>query len=370
MLKTCLAGVFRGSIGIGIYFLIALTSVSVSARTLLESENTLYNLNLIGFAHLDLAEFDDAPPATSGITLDEGFQEARLALHLSSRLGQRFSAFLEAEVTADEDDVGLEVERVIVKYDIDNVSQFSVGRYHAPIGYWNQHYHHGRWLQISKNRPVQSEFGLGFLPGHFWGAMYERRFALKTATIELDLGIGERTESFLIPDFAGPVTISGEEAVMAQINVTPASNTNLTFGGSLWVGDLEGPGNLSIEEQVLTAHVNYKMGLGEFVGEVSAVKHDFSDARGSFDSYGGYLQYSYHLQQWAGRMQPFVRLDYPNIDSEDLIFSSLQSHDRQTLGMRIEVSERSAIKVEARHDKYPDTGQSVNSLHGQFATYF
>lgn len=56
-------------------------------------------------------------------------------------------------------ELDLEIERVLVKYDIDNNSQISVGRFQAPVGYWNQFYHHDRWLQLSKDRPLQTEFG-------------------------------------------------------------------------------------------------------------------------------------------------------------------------------------------------------------------
>ncbi len=346
------------------------SSLPSTATTLWESDDTLRNVNLIGFAHIDVAQFDSLPEQQN-TQIDDGFQEARVALHLSSRLSSRITTFIEAELTVTEDNTSDSLERWVVKYDIDNNSQISAGRYHAPVGYWNQYYHHGRWLQISKDRPVQSDFGLGFVPAHYVGVMYERKIRTESLTIDLDIGLGQGREAdLIIPDFSSPVTVKGKEAFVAQINVTPNKNRKLNYGGSTWVGDLKSSDGSTFEEQVFTAHFRYSGITGDFLAEASAVKHDSQDARGNTSNYGAYLQYSHRLSVMEGRLRPYVRLDYLDIDEDDYVFAGLQSQDRQTLGIRYDVTDNSAIKFEIRHDDLKDDDLSIESIHGQFSAFF
>lgn len=46
-----------------------------------------------------------------------------------------------------------EVERVIIRYDLNDYFRVSFGRYHTLINYWNTAFHHGEWLQTSISRP-------------------------------------------------------------------------------------------------------------------------------------------------------------------------------------------------------------------------
>lgn len=360
---------FTSAFALATAIIVSLLPVLSNARTLWESDDTLSNINAIGFAHLDIASYDlDADQ--SAVPVNDGFQEARLALHVSSRFARRFTTFIEAEATATEDDINLEIERAIIKYDINNSSQISVGRYHSPVGYWNQFYHHGRWLPVTKDRPVQTEFGTGFLPSHYWGAMYEKKFNSDSFVVNLDLGVGEgRDESFSVFD-GSLVTFSGTESVTAQINVSPISNRNLSFGTSFWYGDLEGNSNLTIGEQVFTAHVNLTTVSGEFLGEVSLVQHSYDNGMPDTDSDGGYLQYSHRLQSFGGRLKPYFRLDYLNVDEDDMLFSNLESTDRQTIGLRYDLTDNSALKFEIRRDDFSVLNESVNSLQAQIATFF
>ena len=349
---------------------ILFSSTSTNATTLWESDDTLSNINVIGFAHVDLAE-SNLDSDQDSLPIDDGFQEARVALHLSSRFARRFTTFIETEVTATEDDIDIEVERAIIKYDINNSSQISVGRYHSPVGYWNQFYHHGRWLPVTKDRPLQTEFGAGFLPSHYWGAMYEKKFTSDSFVVNMDLGFGAgRDESFNVFDGNNRATFSGTESVTAQLNISPAGNRALTLGASFWYGDLEGDSNLTVGEQVFTAHVNFVTTNGEIISEVSLVQHDYSNGKDDTQSEGAYLQYSHRLNGFNGQLKPYVRLDFLNIDSEDLLFESQESTDRQTIGIRYDITDNTAIKFELRRDDFTDLDESVNSVQAQIATFF
>ncbi len=68
-------------------------------------------------------------------------------------------------------EVGLDLERMFIRW---HTERFFVdaGRTHTELGYWNNAYHHGRWLQMSVERPrgVLFEDEGGILPIHWVGA--------------------------------------------------------------------------------------------------------------------------------------------------------------------------------------------------------
>ncbi len=351
------------------------------AATLLESEDTLYNLNLLGFFHIDFG--DQLSADDSGPDIERGFQEARLIGHFSSQLGPRLSAFMEVEATATNSDSTVKMERVVVKYDIDNNSQFSVGRFHSTVGYWNQYYHHGRWLQVTKDRPVQTEFGHAFLPAHHWGAMYERSFRRGDRIIELDLSAGAgRDEDIVLPEMGhhggGSFRHGGHQgngprlrsnwAVMSQVNIVPSDRRGFAFGGSFWAADLEGNGD-EYDELIITGHINYTDDTSALLGEVAWVQHDADRGGGSADSLAGYLEYNFHLGGRAD-LRPYGRVDYADVDEDDPVFAGLESRTRISLGARYDITPSTAFKFELRRDRFLDSGESANSVQAQLAMIF
>lgn len=354
---------------------------SAMSATLWESDDTLYNLNLLGFFHLNAAARLSDAQATPDPALDTGFQEARLIGHFSSRLGPRFSAFMEAEATQTDDDTSVRMERLIVKYDINNASQLSFGRFHAPVGYWNQHYHHGRWLQTSKDRPLQTEFGGTYFPAHYWGAMYERSISIGERIVELDIGVGAgRDEDIAAPGLpqrhakhaghsGGGDVLRGNWSVMWQVNVVPANRVGTGFGASFWYGDLEGDG-LKVKERILTGHVNHIGESSALLGEVSFSQHERRIGGGYTDNYAGYLEYNFVLDPVSARLRPYGRLEMSDIDEDDVAYSALQSRKRYSLGARFDLTDSGAFKLELRRDELRGGGPSTNSLQAQYAAIF
>ena len=54
--------------------------------------------------------------------------------------------------------VGIDLERSYVQYVVGPWLKVSVGRFHTALGYWNDTYHHGGYLQTSVSRPVMERF--------------------------------------------------------------------------------------------------------------------------------------------------------------------------------------------------------------------
>ena len=126
-----------------------------------------------------------------------GFNEGLFILHMISSLSQRVSVFGELSFTARTDagigtppapGFNMEVERYIIRYDLNDYFKLSFGRYHTPINYWNTAFHHGQWLQTTISRPEMTQFGSSFLPVHFVGSLIEG--AVPAGGLNLNYNVG------------------------------------------------------------------------------------------------------------------------------------------------------------------------------------
>ena len=88
-----------------------------------------------------------------------------------------------------------EVERVIIRYDLNDYFKLSFGRYHTPINYWNTAFHHGQWLQTTISRPEMTQFGGSFIPVHFVGSLVEGAVPAGGLNLNYNFGRGQRARS-------------------------------------------------------------------------------------------------------------------------------------------------------------------------------
>lgn len=95
-------------------------------------------------------------------------------------------------------DVGIDLERIFVGWRSERVS-VDAGRTHAELGYWNNAFHHGRWLQIPTGRPevLKFEDEGGILPVHQVGvSAHFRAYVEGDRQIELVGSIGNGRGNF------------------------------------------------------------------------------------------------------------------------------------------------------------------------------
>src|SRR6185437_14537560 len=95
-------------------------------------------------------------------------------------------------------DVGIDLERIFVGWRGERVS-VDAGRIHAELGYWNNAFHHGRWLQIPTGRPevLKFEDEGGILPVHQVGvSAHFRAYVEGDRQIELVGSIGNGRGNF------------------------------------------------------------------------------------------------------------------------------------------------------------------------------
>lgn len=151
------------------------SSVAVAVQAAVEEAIQYPSLRLHGFLDVNFAATDGGAPA--------GFHMGQLVLHLASALGPKVNVFAETSFTPRTPggpgtvptSYTADLERGFIRYDHNDAFKLSFGRFHTPIGYWNNAYHHGLFLQTTVSRPEMMAFGTTFQPVHFIGVLAEGR---------------------------------------------------------------------------------------------------------------------------------------------------------------------------------------------------
>ena len=137
----------------------------------------------------------------------EGFHMGQMVGHVIADIDEGLNFFGEVSVTGKDNGYSIEVERVLVRYDFDDVFRISAGRFHTPVGYWNTAFHHGSWLQTSTARPEMIKFGSRFIPTHFVGLIAEGGLPSHPSGLGYSLGVGNgRAENIARAGDAGTST--------------------------------------------------------------------------------------------------------------------------------------------------------------------
>jgi hypothetical protein len=138
----------------------------VSSDTLPTQMKDLHDLRGIqwrGFGEADYKVLNQKIPelATNGFVPGSagGFYTGDLDLLLTSKITEK-SDFLAEMVIAEGDaqSFSIGLDRVLYKYDYNDHFRTSFGRYHTGIGYYNQAFHSGKWLQTMADRPLIMQF--------------------------------------------------------------------------------------------------------------------------------------------------------------------------------------------------------------------
>src|SRR5262249_23292353 len=114
------------------------------------------------------------------------FALGALDLFVTSQISEKFSMLSEINFEAgDDNNIGVDLERLMLTYAGNDHFKLRFGRYHTAIGYYNPAYHHGTWFQTATGRPYMFLFedGGGPLPVHnvgvsLTGSIPSRRLGL------------------------------------------------------------------------------------------------------------------------------------------------------------------------------------------------
>jgi hypothetical protein len=300
-------------------------------------------LTLRGFSDVSLSFRDEDRPLT--------FSLGQFDLFLTSSLADDVSVVAEIVFEFEEDDneVVLDVERVLLRYAPSDRFTLTIGRMHTPLGYWNQTFHHGAWLQTTAHRPILYHFEDegGVLPVHQVGVQMAGTFGTRPGSLKYSLSVSNgrgRTPT----EIANVQDASDDKAVNVLAGFAPTAVPGLelalvgyfdTIPAAPELGRLD-----TISERILGGAFVYSRKAIELLAEGSRIRHRH---RGDvFETWGGYLQAAWKRERWA----PYYRFDHLDVP-EGEPFLEAESITRHTAGLRLDPTHWAAVKGEYHLDR-------------------
>jgi hypothetical protein len=298
-------------------------------------------LHIHGFSDVDYVA-SDATGAHSG------FQLGQFALHFSSALARKTSFFGEVTATPNRDAYAFEVERSFVRYDYNDAFKISFGRFHTPIGYWNDAFHHGLWLQTTIRRPEQVRIGGIYVPVHFVGLKAEGDIPSGPLGLGYEAGIGNGRSEVLsrAGDAGDPNT---NRAWLVDLLVHPIVPYGLKAGVSAYRDRLSIAAQPAIDEWIISGYAAWTRETPELIGEYIGVRHHDSLTGADHDSRAFYVQAACRLPGRVHVVKPYARYEKLDVASADPVFG-FPDQQVVTGGARFDLMALAAFKVEYRNE--------------------
>ena len=318
----------------------------------------------------------------------KGFYVGSLSFYLAPSFGDNVKTLVEPnfEVNA-EGAVTADIERLQIGYAFSDAATVWGGRFHTPYGYWNTAFHHGAQIQTAILRPrfLDFEDDGGILPSHMVGILATGKFRTARGRLTYDafvgngpriIGVSATTLGTLDPSLAG----DSHHSVMAGLNLGYELSGNLSglrLAAHGISGDVDTDTPLIHKETALNIFGGSAVYLAndwEVMSEYYRFANkDISGATGTHGSWASYLQ--------AGRnyhhLTPYARLEKAVLNQQDNYFASQangQSYTRQALGLRYDVDENMALKLELLNSTFMAealrTAAAYRSLFVQYAIGF
>ena len=241
------------------------------------------------------------------------------------------------------------IERLQIGRLTDSGNTLWFGRFHNPLSYWNERYHHGAYVQTSISRPGIHEFEDlgGPLPVHLTGLMLDRPAPAAggwRTTFALAAGPALTDQVLTPPDISLDV---GEHKATAAARLSYSA-----MPGESELGLVAGAARLPAIEQPFAQAVQRVLGVfadwhshpTRVVGEALFIRHRFDDGvRQRFAA--GYLQAQYAL---TTQVTFYTRIERTTGTAHDRFLAALPAFvgEREVGGVRFEVGRQQALKLE------------------------
>jgi hypothetical protein len=263
-----------------------------------------YSLNFFGDFSFGLYSPRDGDHQPSFLLGDQDFLiRGQLGNHLvaTTEFGIGFGGTSEASV---------DLERLGVRWQ-DTHFFVDAGRTHTDIGYWNDAYHHGHWLQPTIDRPrwVRFEDEGGLLPVHWVGVSAGASMNVGAGTLRAAVSVGNGRGK-VVDDIRNGTDYSPDKAVHGLIEYLGLGVPDLRVGIS-GIYDRIAPQSAqdrpalpdqAIQEFILGAHAAYSGYPLLVICEGYLITHSAADR--VFRTYGGFGLAGYAI----GAFMPYVEL--------------------------------------------------------------
>ena len=338
-------------------------AAGLTAELSIRNVRSRYTLNFFGDTSLSMGK-PTAPDHFLGFGI--GAQDVLI----KGELGKHLAALTEFAVESGDAGFGIDVERFNVRWQSGPI-YIEAGRSHTALGYWNNAYHHGRWLQLAIARPrwVAFEDSGGLLPVHWVGVTSGAKLNVGAGTLNLIASIGNGRGK-IVDDVRNTGDYQSLKAIQLGAEYVGLHWPDLRIGvaGILdripaqATGDRPALPDQRIDEMIGSAHVAYASVPLLLVAESYLVVH--RAAAQQWSTYGGFLLVGYSFGQFTpyleveriasrGGADPFFvpNPTAPGVPSFDT-FNGIA-------GLRIDLSDWTALKAEYRHTRYLDSSSTT-----------
>jgi hypothetical protein len=316
------------------------------------------------------------------------FRLGTLDLFTSQKISTNTDAFIETAFEDGGDGFGLDVERLWVRREINPLFKIAAGRFHAPLGYWNRHFHHGVLIQDTPDRPQFLEFEDGdgaILPMHAIGLMATGDAVTGAGTFGYEFNIANG--SFLDTDLNGG--LGNEIGIGDVLDVSDRKNFFLRgtykpftlpievglFGASINYLERHGgtspsallgaqDGDLLVKQSVAGLDVHYNQGRLDVLSELFYL-HDDSRVSGGKSGHATafYAQAGWQLMQKLKVVYRFEMLDAGQSKDTYFMILNTPNYVHNIVGLRYDLDDSNALMFQLKNVNAENLPKSTVSNH-------
>lgn len=334
------------------------------------SETAAPKLEIRGFGHVqyDYSQSDYSDETQSDTN---HFTNGGVDLFITSKIADKISFLNETVFEFGSNGANvLDVERVLLKYDMEDWLKIAIGRGHTSLGYWNQQFHHGTWLQTTASRPIMYRFedDGGILPVHFVGLEFSGILEAPGGSLSYASNVANGRGT--IADEIQLIEDDNDSKMMGmQFTYEPEAVEGLGVGAN-YLRDTIPPAlgttnrGAEIDEEMYGMHILYLLDPYEMILEGLVVDHDNHATDLEDKTVGAYGQLAYKI----GKYKPYFRYDWLRIADRDPFFGgSVEDETSYTMGLRYELTSYNALKLEYRSVDKDGSVKNEAVLQSSFA---
>jgi hypothetical protein len=312
------------------------------------SDDDSYHLHFQGFAHVAYENEQEIMDDEDTVR-NSTFGLETVDFVVTSQLGDRTSML--GEISFEPTNEGtwvVEVERMLLNYHFSDKINLEAGRYLNSLGFWNQHFHHGHWLQTSITRPEVLDFedDTGMLPLHMSGVRLTGSHYGNAIGARYAVEVGNGRSS--VPGITQvKVDLNYHKAVNFYLGLEPAFLPGLHLGGAYYLDKIPenddpelGAEHGPLDVEILNGHVAYVTKDWEIMAEYFQMNH--TDDGVLSESDGWYVQVGYHFGDWT----PFARRDALTRVDTEVYWEIPEDGKTSTAGVRYNLNAQTALTVQ------------------------
>ncbi len=285
--------------------------------------------------------------------------------YVTSQLSDRFSFLGEVVFEYDGKTARLDVERVIIKYEWNNAFNVQMGKFHTPLGYWNNAYHHGELLQPTMARPfaVKFEDEGGVMAVHTTGLSITGDNIGKL-NFGYDVMVGNGIGSSPVWDN------NNSKSVTMNFRIEPIEGIKL---GASFYNDFvtansvtpfrEDTVKVGTNQNIFNGYLVIKKSNLEVISEYYKINNKNAmmgtTSHDAFFAYAGYT---------INKVTPYVQFDYMKYDTKDFMYLN-NNKNLTTIGFRYELAPLAVFKAGYRFGN-TQLGGDYNGVQAQIAWGF